>query len=45
MYTFSAILGVCELNPSVTGGPRHKGPVVRSMDVFIVVSPNNLLGK
>ena len=37
METLSALLALCE------GNLPHKGPVIRNIDVFIVVKPNNLL--
>ena len=35
METISALLALCEGNPSINGGSPHKGSVIRSFDVFM----------
>ena len=32
--TFSALLALCEVNPSVTGGSPSQRPVTQSFDVY-----------
>ena len=41
--TISALLALCVGNPPDTSGFPHKGPVMRSFDMFFVVGLNNLL--
>ena len=36
METFSALLALCEGNPSVTGGFRSQRPVTRSFGIFLI---------
>ena len=45
METFSALLALCEGNPSVTGGFPSQRPVTRSFDVFFCARLNKRLSK
>ena len=45
MGTFSALLGLCERNPPVTGGLPSQRPVTRSFDVFFDLHMNIRLSK
>ena len=45
MDTFSALLALCEGNPSVTGGFPSQRPVTRSFDVFFDLLLNKRLRK
>ena len=45
LETFSALLALCEENPSVTGGFPSQRPVTRSFDVFFDLRLNKRLSK
>ena len=45
METFSALLALCEGNPSVTGGFPSQGPVMRSFAVFFDLRLNKQMSK
>ena len=41
----SALVAICEGNPTVTGGFPSQRPVMRSFDIFFYLRLNKLLGK